>query len=875
MSKLVATGIAGLDEILAGGLRSGTCTLLEGIPGTGKTTVGLQFIHHGALNENEAGLVITFEQFPEQMVADATRFGWDLEALERDGLVRLICTSPEVFLDQLGEVGGLVDRLVEEMGVSRLMIDSASHLMQISDDPKELRSLFYGMINGIKRAELTAIITKELEDTQPEFVPFEEYLCDTVIRLDYPLAGQLRRRRYVEVLKARGQAHRQGRHGFELTSEGAVVYPRYHPVSREPEPALPVGSISTGVSGLDGMLCGGLGENSATLVAGSAGVGKTTLGLQFVCEGARQGEPGLLVSFEESPAKLACLAAGFGLDLPQLEQTGKLRVIHCSPLTTRFEQLMIELDQAIEQMGASRVVFDSLTDLELSITDSNSLRESVYSLVEMLNRRGVTALLTTEVPELFGQTYVTSEHISIIVDGIILMKYLELESEIQRAISVLKMRGCDHDKGIWRYSITDRGIEVQSRFEGAEGVMAGAARATTVTLSVRSFTEYDQQLNAELLDRFTQMYPNVSSVALSIPYNPDEVFNVVTTAMRAESTNLSVAPLCLYWMPEVIDTMDLRPVEDLLPPEELEQHISDFVQPAIRGEHLYGVPAIALCGVFLYREDLLETYGFQDPPATWDELIEQAKTILAGEKDESLIGYQFPGYLYEGLSTSFLTNLWSNGGEVLEDGRSALNSDAARAALQFMRDLIHVHGITPLSVTTAAHGLEPQENFVQGHTVFLSMLPSVLQETNRPDAAVRGKVGIAPPPRGPEGDAGYTFLGGWHYAIPMNARAPVAAGEFIKFMSSHEIQKERALRGGPLPTIESLYADPDVLAFNPHYPLLREMLRTARHRHDIPHYSRISQLMQHHLHPVLLGERDVDEALEKLADHMDGILAEA
>jgi len=874
MSELVSTGIPRMDEILAGGLRRGTCTLLEGIPGTGKTTVGLQFIHHGAVREDEPGLVITFEQFPEQMIADAARLGWDLEGLDAERRVELICTSPEVFLDQLSEVGGLVDRMVDEMGAQRLLIDSASHLMQITDDPKQLRSLFYGMINGIKRAGLTTVITKELESTTQEIVPFEEYLCDAVIRLDYQLADDCRRRRYVEVLKARGQAHRAGRHGFELTSEGAVVYPRYDPLPREVGEERRLTRTSIGVPGLDAMLDRGPWAGSSTLVAGSAGVGKTTLGLQFVCEGADNDEPAVFVSFEESPAKLVRLAAGFGLDLVQLESEGKLKLMHRSPMTVNFEKLMIELEDEIEQMPARRVVFDSLTDLEMAMTDSGSLRQAVHCLADMLDRHQVTALLTTEVPELFGQTYVTSEHISIIVDGIILMKYLELDSEIQRAVSVLKMRGCDHDKGIWRYTIGDGGINVQSRFEGAEGVMAGAARATTVTLSVRSFTEYDEQLNAELLERFSQVHPNVSPVSLTIPYNPDEVFNVVNAAMRAETTNLSAAPLCLYWMPEIIDSMCLRAVDDLLPPEEREAHLAALVEPAMRDGHLYAVPAIALCGVLMYREDLLEAHGFQDPPDTWDELIEQAKTILKAEKDEDLIGYQFPAYLYEGLSTSFLANLWSNGGEVIEDGASGLSSDAAGAALQFMHDLIHVHKITPQSVTTAAHGLEPQEEFIAGRTIFLTMLPSVMQETNRPDSPLRAKVGIAPSPKGPDGDAAYTFLGGWHYAIPLNARAPVAAGEFIKFMSSFEIQKERALRGGPLPTIESLYSDPDVLAFNPHYPLLREMLRTARRRHEIPHYTRISQLMQHHLHPVLLGEREPSEALEKLAEHVDAILGE-
>lgn len=189
-----------------------------------------------------------------------------------------------------------------------------------------------------------------------------------------------------------------------------------------------------------------------------------------------------------------------------------------------------------------------------------------------------------------------------------------------------------------------------------------------------------------------------------------------------------------------------------------------------------------------------------------------------------------------------------------------------------MRALIHEHKIAPPSVTTYTGGLEPQRDFIEGRTLFLYLLPSVLQEVNRPDSPLQGRVGVAAPPHGPHGERGYTFLGGWHFGIPVNAKAPVAAGEFIRFMASPEIQKERAMRGGPLPTISALYRDPDVLAFNPHYPLLHELLRTARRRHDIPHYLRVSRLIQRRLHPVLTGAADPDEALEQLCTEVAPLL---
>ncbi|MGI5816741.1 MAG: extracellular solute-binding protein [Armatimonadota bacterium] len=866
MSERVSTGVVGLDEILEGGLRRGSCTLLEGVPGTGKTTVGLRFLHHGALEEGEPGIAITFEQFPEQMIDDAAQFGWDIRDLEQRGLMRIMCTSPDVFLDQLSEVGGVVDRLVSEMDARRVLIDSASHLAQIGDGPRDQRALFYSMINGLKRAGLTTIVTKELETPEVVQIPFEEYLCDTVIRLDNRMVGGFRRRRFIEVAKSRGQAHRSGRHGFDITDRGPVVFPRWRPMPRPVEAVCPVRRQSTGIPGLDRMLHGGLLAGSATLVAGSAGVGKTTLGLQFLCEGASRDEPGVFVSFEEAPNKLICQAAGFGLELERLRREDRISIIHEFPTTVRFEKLLMDVMTEIDRIDAKRLVFDSLTDLDMAFPSDETVREAMYELVSMLDSRGMTSIVTTEVPELFGQTYVSDEHLSIIVDGIILLKYLELESEIQRAMSVLKMRGSGHDKGIWRYIIHSSGIEVQSRFEGAEGLMAGAPRTTQIALSVRSFNEFDEQFNAELLERFSQMHPNIQPVSLNIPYNPDEALDTVRTALRAGSTHLSVAPMCLYWTPEIVRTGRLREVSNLLTPAEWQAHIPEVVEPAMGEDAIYGVPAIAVCGTLLYRRDLLEEHGFSAPPATWDELVEQAKQILADEGDEHLMGFQFPAYLYEGLSTSFLTNLWSNGGQIVtEDGVCTLDSETAREALRFMHAVIHEHGLTPQSVTSYGGGLEPQDDFVEGRTIFLYMLPSVLQEVNQPDSPMSGRVGIAGPPHGPHGDRGYSFLGRWHFGIPENARAPVAAGEFIQFMASAEVQKERAMRGGPLPTIKSLYRDPEVLGFNPHYPVVYELLRSSRKRHEIPNYMQVSELLQRHLHPVLVGERDPDSALDELA----------
>jgi circadian clock protein KaiC len=859
MAALLSTGVPGLDELLAGGVRTGSALLVEGVPGAGKTTLGLQFLQAG-LEHGQHGLIITFEEFPQQLYQDALSLGWDLRGQEEAGQLRVVCTSPQVFLDQLSEVGGLVDAVVAEIGAQRLLLDSVSHLNQVTSEPTPLRALVYSMLNGLKRANLSALVTKELDSALRDQVPFEEYLADIVVRLTYEIGTDMRRRRYVEVVKARGTDHAGGKHAMRITRRGLVVYPRPTP-GREPRAARPTGSpfVPSGVPGLDEMLCGGFPRAGSTLAAGSAGVGKTTLGLQFLIAGAEHGEPGLLVCFEESPERLQGLAASTEIPLQHHVSRGTLRIMHRSPVDLLPEELLYEIKRRLTEECVQRLVVDSLTDLEMCLGGHLDLRELVYDLVDMAREAGVTSVFTTEVPELFGQTYVTTQHLSVMVDGIVLLKYLEMESEIQRAISILKMRGCRHDQTIRRYEIGEGGMRVLARFEGTEGLMVGQARRAPVQLATRSFTELDERLNQELLQRFSMLHPNVEAVDLHLPQNPDDGLVAVNQALSMRPSSLSAVPICQYWLPELLGTDRLRPLDDLLPPDRRVEHLEGLVRPALRDDHLYAIPALALAGIFYYRQDLLEKHGFSAPPATWDELVRQTESIVAAE-EEPLYGFEFPAAAYEGLSSTFLSLLWSNGGEVVDaQGRYNLSGAPVREVLEFLHEVLCVRRITPPEMTTIAKGVDPETDFVEGRAVFLFMLPNALQKLQQASCPVRERVGIGLLPVGPSGREARTFLGGWHYGIARDAAAPQAAAEFIRFMTSQEVQKERALRGGPLPTLRALYEDPEILAFNPFYRALRPVLAAGRIREDYPDYPRFSKALQRVLHPLVRGEVGVEE----------------
>lgn len=240
-----------------------------------------------------------------------------------------------------------------------------------------------------------------------------------------------------------------------------------------------IGRVKTGMPGLDAMLRGGLLPQTVTLVEGAPGTGKTTFGMQFIYHGiVAHNEPGIILTFEQFPSQYYRDAANFGWDFRRLEKEGKLRIIMTSPEVSQayLEEAGGQIEELARQMGARRILVDSISQFE-RLTDSPvQLRQMVYSFINGLKREGLTAVLTRESPALLGEAEGYDESIPFIVDTYILLRYVEMESAIHKALLVLKMRGSDHDKEIRQFTITGQGIEVHSKFEGREGIMSGSPR---------------------------------------------------------------------------------------------------------------------------------------------------------------------------------------------------------------------------------------------------------------------------------------------------------------------------------------------------------------------------------------------------------------
>lgn len=236
--------------------------------------------------------------------------------------------------------------------------------------------------------------------------------------------------------------------------------------------------VKTGIKGLDEMLGGGFLRDTANLVEGAPGTGKTTLGMQFIYNGIVQAdEPGLIISFEEFPRQYYRDAAAFGWDFQDLEKKGLLKIIMTSPEVSRMdiESVGGMIETYIAQMGARRVVVDSMTHFGRLTEDAIELRGIEFNFINALKREGLTSILTRESPVLLGESP-QDDNLGFVVDSYLMLRYVEIESAIRKALLVLKMRGSDHAKDIRQFDVTERGFEVQSKFEGQEGILSGSPR---------------------------------------------------------------------------------------------------------------------------------------------------------------------------------------------------------------------------------------------------------------------------------------------------------------------------------------------------------------------------------------------------------------
>ena len=451
---LVKTAIRGLDGILSGGIPRGNVIVVEGPAGSGKTTLGLEFIYRGITEFNEPGLIVLFEVSPLKVVRDAAQFGWDFPELERQGKVKIIFTTRSVLQQELQQADSLLLAEAAQIGARRMFIDSLPPLPH--DGPKGhdghnggSREVFHVLVQGLHRENLTAMLAIEapsLERIRLATPPVEEFVADTIVvlRIDDVHRAVTRS---IEVVKSRGHQFAMGSHSFRIVDgHGVEVYRRVQAprdVTRELAASFdPNTRISTGVPGLDEVVNGGYFLGATTLVVGVSGVGKSVMGLQYIAEGARRGERGLMFSLDETPAQIQRNAKSLGIELEPQITRGMVRVQYDTPQEIEVDRHFYQIEQMVEDFKPTRVVIDSLSTYGSALGSSVRIfRDFFHALVALMKQHQVAAIYNHENPEILGMTSIAGEYaMSSLVDNILLLNWVELGDEFRLGLTVAKMR---------------------------------------------------------------------------------------------------------------------------------------------------------------------------------------------------------------------------------------------------------------------------------------------------------------------------------------------------------------------------------------------------------------------------------------------------
>lgn len=463
----ITTGTAELDLILGGGLPLHSLNIVAGTPGTGKTILAQQFVFANARPDAPALYLTTLSEPASKMLRHLQQF-----SCFDDG--KLIGDPPSIFYRDIAEAvraRGLealpetVLALMAEHRPATMVIDSFKALRDLGQPGPEVRRALFDLAGNLAARSCTTLLVGEYSARDMDVLP-EFTIADGILQLVNRPSGT-RDERYLRVLKLRGSDYRAGEHAFRLTGHGLAVFPRLVTL---PVPAGYTASeeqVSTGVAGLDRMLHGGLRRGSSTLVAGSAGSGKTLLGMHFLFAGVAAGEHGLLVSFQENPTLLRHLISGLGWSAGELDERGRLTALYVSPVEMNVDDIVQRIMAVLADMPIRRVVIDSLGDLDAASSDPQRFRCYVYSLMQLFAVRGVTAYATYESlvePDFACFTRVGASYIS---DNVIALRHLVENSahsygRIARAVAVVKCRGSAHDSHIRKMTIGEHGVEVDA-----------------------------------------------------------------------------------------------------------------------------------------------------------------------------------------------------------------------------------------------------------------------------------------------------------------------------------------------------------------------------------------------------------------------------
>lgn len=470
----IATGVPQLDAVLGGGIPAGSITVVAGEPGSGKTVLALQVLFEAARRGKRSVYFSTLSEPTLKLVRHMQGFRFfDAELLDRS--VSIVDVGSALRKKDPRAALASVAAHVEAEEPALVIIDSFRVLNDLADAPLESRALTYDLAVQMASWGATTLLVGEYSDEDIKALP-EFAIADGIIRLG-TATQDLTKIRELEIRKLRGSGFDAGVHFFEITRDGMVFFPRVRApaqddaLSAENAPGL----VSTGVAELDALVGGGLPAASTTTVMGGTGTGKTVLGLQYLADGARRGEPGVLLTLEETPGQIRSIAAGFQHGFVELERKGLLHIRYTAPIELSTDKFLQRALDEIDRLRVRRVVLDSLTSLALGAVSERRYKELVYAFGKHMRARGVTVLLTMEITDLLGSGQLSGRGVSFASDNLIQLRYVELGGRLERALSIIKARGVAVNTELRAMTIGPAGVEVSARnpFRHLRGVLTG------------------------------------------------------------------------------------------------------------------------------------------------------------------------------------------------------------------------------------------------------------------------------------------------------------------------------------------------------------------------------------------------------------------